>query len=121
MEFQPVIYLIDDNVTLRDLMKMSVERKGYQVRTYSTAQEFLDDYDPVLPGCIVVDLYMPGMDGLALQEQVIKRGIEAPVIFVTGQGDTDMEAKAKAAGAIGFLVKPYRSEQLIELIQQALG
>ncbi len=121
MQFQPVIYLIDDNVTIRDLMKMSIARKGYQVQTYNTAAEFLAEYDPVLPGCVVVDVNIPSMNGLELQQDMTKRGIEAPVIFVTGQADAQMEEQAKAAGAVGFLVKPYRAEQLIELIEKALA
>jgi FixJ family two-component response regulator len=92
---------------------------GYQCRTFSSAREFLADHDPLVPGCAVVDVAMPRMDGLRLQTILSARHIDRPIIFITGRGDVTTSVRAMKAGAIDFLTKPVHAEDLIAAIERA--
>lgn len=120
MTIEPVVYVVDDDQAVRDSLRWLIESIGHQVNTYGNAQAFLDDYDPDRPGCIVLDVRMPGMSGLDLQDRLRERGIQIPIIVITGHGDVPMAVRAMKSGALDFVEKPFSDQVLLERIQQAL-
>ncbi len=117
---RPLIYVVDDDDTFRKSLQWLLESVGLAVRTFSTAAEFLEAYVPGSPGCLVLDIRMPGMSGLQLQDQLASRGIGLPVIFLTGHGDVPMAVAAVKKGALDFIQKPYNDQQLLDLVNEAL-
>lgn len=115
----PTVFLVDDDASVRDALGLFLETVGLTVKSYPSAQHFLDDYQTNWPGCLLLDISMPGMSGLALQEVLIERGIEIPIIFLTGHGDVPQSAKAFKAGAFDFIEKPFNDEQLLARIHDA--
>jgi two-component system response regulator FixJ len=115
-----IIYVVDDDDTFRKSLQWLLESVGLAVRTFATAAEFLDGYVPGSPGCLVLDIRMPGMSGLQLQDQLASRGIGMPVIFLTGHGDVPMAVAAVKKGAVDFIQKPYNDQQLLDLVNSAL-
>lgn len=120
LEPKATVFIVDDDAGIRDSMSMLAETIGLQSKTYELAQDFLADYDHELPGCLVLDVRMPGMSGLDLQEQLNQRNAITPIIFITGHGDVPMAVEAIQGGAIDFIQKPFRDQELIDKINVAL-
>lgn len=113
------IYIVDDDETIRDSLQFLLEDRGHKVATYPSAEEFLAICRPGLAGAAIVDLQMPGMDGLALMERLKADGINLPVIMVTGHGDVPLAVKAMRVGAVDFVEKPYTSDAILNAIRRA--
>ena len=117
---EPVIFVVDDDEAVCDSLSWMIGSANLVVRTFSSAQEFLQAYRPGERGCLVLDVHMPGMSGLDLYSELARRAIDLPVIFITGHGETLETALAKSAGAFGFLEKPFLDETLLELVRRAI-
>ncbi len=116
-----IVFVVDDDEAIRRALKRSLALRGYSVATFGSAELFLESYDPLQAGCLVLDMRMPGMSGLELQQELIQRNATLPIIFVTGHGESQHVARAKENGAIDFLEKPYPVEQLFERIDSVLA
>jgi len=116
----PTVFVVDDDEGVRNSLRFLLKSVGLQTQTLASASEFLDSYKPSQPGCLVLDVRMPGMSGLELQQQLNLRGAVIPVIFITGHGDIPMAVEAMQQGAFDFLQKPFRDQDLIDRIQRAL-
>jgi RNA polymerase sigma factor (sigma-70 family) len=117
-----LVHVIDDDASFRTAIERRLKLAGYDVETYSSAQQLLDHLPDVEgPGCILLDVQMPGLSGLDLQSRLIERGSILPIIFVTGYADTPATVRAIKAGAEDFLTKPASSEQLIDAIERAMA
>jgi two-component system response regulator FixJ len=114
------IFIVDDDAAVRDALKLLLRSVGQAVETYASAQEFLDAYSEDRPGCLVLDIRMPGMSGLELQQKLNEKHSILPIIFITGHGDVPMAVEAMQAGAVDFIQKPFRDQDLIDRINQAL-
>jgi FixJ family two-component response regulator len=113
------VFLVDDDAgVLRGLSRL-LRAKGYDVTACASSQDFLAQHDATVPGCAVLDVAMPGLDGLALQQALTTRGSQRPVIFITGKGDIPTSVRAMKAGAVDFLTKPVRAEELLGAIARA--
>ena len=119
-ELVPTAIVIDDDEAVRSSLKLLLRSVKLPVAVYASAQEFLPKYSVDQPGCLIVDVRMPGMSGLELQEQLNLRGAMIPVIFITGHGDISMAVEAMRHGAFDFLPKPFRDQDLLDRIQKAL-
>jgi len=119
-EKPPIVFVVDDDEAVRSSLRLLLKSVGLTATALPTAQQFLATYDPLQPGCLVLDVRMPGMSGLELQEQLNLRGAVIPVIFITGHGDVPMAVEAMQQGAFDFLQKPFRDQDLIDRIQRAL-
>ncbi|WP_432797627.1 response regulator FixJ [Poriferisphaera sp. WC338] len=120
MNENPTVYVVDDDKAVRDSLKWLIESVGLQVKTYETAMEFLSDCEGMSAGALVVDVRLPGMSGLDLQDQLKKRGIRLPVIIITGHGDVPVAIRAMKAGALDFIEKPFSDQVLLDRIRDAL-
>lgn len=116
----PIIFVVDDDEGVRNSLRFLLKSVGLETRALASASEFLEIYQPAHPGCLVLDVRMPGMSGLELQQQLNLRGAVIPVIFITGHGDIPMAVEAMQQGAFDFLQKPFRDQDLIDRIQRAL-
>ena len=116
----PTVFVVDDDEGVRNSLRFLLKSVGLATRALSSAGEFLDTYKPSQAGCLVLDVRMPGMSGLELQQQLNLRGAVIPVIFITGHGDIPMAVEAMQQGAFDFLQKPFRDQDLIDRIQRAL-
>jgi two-component system response regulator FixJ len=119
-DLAPIVYIVDDDNGVRTSIKVLMKSVGLPATTFASAQEFLAAYSPMMAGCVVLDIRMPGMSGLDLQETLNERGAVIPVIFVTGHGDVPMAVDAMRHGAFDFLQKPFRDQDLIDRVQLAL-
>ncbi len=117
---QAVVYVVDDEPSIRDSTKELAESVGLRVQTFATAQEFLGSQRPDAPGCLVLDVRLPGLSGLEVQRELGKTNNPLPIIFITGHGDIPMTVRAMKAGAIEFLTKPYRHQDLLDAIANAI-
>jgi two-component system, LuxR family, response regulator FixJ len=117
----PTVYVVDDDEGVRDSLRFLLKSVGLATKTLSSATEFLASYDVNQPGCLILDVRMPAMSGLELQQQLNIRGAMIPVIFITGHGDIPMAVEAMQHGAFDFLQKPFRDQDLIERLQKALA
>jgi FixJ family two-component response regulator len=115
-----IVFVVDDDSSIREAIEILVKLAGLRVETFGTAQEFLRSKRPDLPGCVVLDVELPGLSGLDLQRELTAHGIKLPIIFITGYGDIPMSVRAMKAGALEFLTKPFRDQDLLDAIQQAL-
>ena len=115
-----VVFVVDDDASVRDAIKSLINSVGLRAETFATAQEFLQSKRPDLPGCLVLDVRMRKLSGLALQRELTNAGIRIPIIFITGHGDITMSVQAMKAGAMEFLTKPFRDQELLDAIEQAL-
>jgi FixJ family two-component response regulator len=115
-----IVFVVDDDSSIREAIKSLVSLVGLRVETFGSAQEFLRNERPDLPGCVVLDVELPGLSGLDLQRELAAHGINLPIIFITGYGDIPMSVRAMKAGATEFLTKPFRDQDLLDAIQQAL-
>jgi len=114
------VFVVDDDAAMRDSLKWLIESVGLRVQTYSSANQFIRDYYPGRSGCLLLDVRMPGMSGLELQEHFLKHGIHIPIIIITGHGDVPMAVRAMKAGAVDFIEKPFNDEMLLDSIRAAL-
>ena len=119
-ERSPVVFIVDDDEAVRSSLRLLLKSVGLVPAALGSAGEFLDKYDPAQPGCLVLDVRMPKISGLELQEKLNLQGAVIPVIFITGHGDVPMAVEAMQAGAFDFLQKPFRDQDLIDRIQRAL-
>src|SRR5918994_2677318 len=117
---RPTIFVVDDDAAVRDALKLLLRSVGHAVETFGSGQEFLDGYNDDRAGCLVLDIRMPGMSGLELQQKLNERHSILPIIFITGHGDVPMAVEAMQAGAVDFIQKPFRDQDLIDRINQAL-
>ena len=117
---EAIVFVVDDDSSIREAIESLVKLAGLRVETFGTAQEFLRTERPDLPGCVVLDVELPGLSGLDLQRELAAHGIKLPIIFITGYGDIPMSVRAMKAGAQEFLTKPFRDQDLLDAIQQAL-
>ena len=115
-----VVYVVDDDASIREAISSLLKSVELRVETFATAQEFLHSKRPDLPGCLVLDVRLPKLSGLALQRELEKAGTQIPIIFITGHGDIAMSVQAMKAGAVEFLTKPFRDQELLDAIEQAL-
>jgi RNA polymerase sigma factor (sigma-70 family) len=117
---QPVIFVVDDDASAREGIEDLLQSVGLRVMTFRSPQEFLEGARPDAPGCIVLDVRLPGTSGLEFQKMLIDAGIHLPVIFVTGHGDIPMSVMAMKSGAIEFLTKPFREQSLLDAINAGI-
>lgn len=117
---EPTVFIVDDDASVRDALEYLLRSVGLGAKKFASATEFLQAYDPGSPGCLVLDVRMPGMSGLELQEELEERGSTLPIIFVTAHGDVPMAVHAVKAGAVDFLIKPFRDQELLDRVQQAI-
>lgn len=117
----PTVFVVDDDPAVRESLARSLEACGHRVEAYGSASEFLDATGGTRPGCLVLDVRMPDISGLELQERMQRMGSHLPIIFVTGHGDIPMAVQALKQGAVDFLEKPYDFETLLTRIQEALA
>lgn len=120
MKSKPIIYIVDDDDGMRRALTALMTTVGYQAVPYARPAEFLAKYDPNQPGCLVLDVRMPEMSGLEVQQQLNRAGSMLPVILVTGHGDIPMAVQAMKDGAFDFLQKPFRDQELLDRINAAL-
>jgi FixJ family two-component response regulator len=120
-EEQPIVFVIDDDPSVRDALDSLLRSMALRVQLFGSAQEFLDTKRPDAPGCIVLDVRLPGRSGLDFQRDLTRSGIHLPVIFITGHGDIPMSARAFKAGAIEFLTKPFRDQELLDAVMLGIG
>ena len=114
------VFVVDDDISIREALKNLFRSVGLAVDTFTTAHEFLSSPRRQGPGCLVLDVRLPGISGLDLQEQLAALQIEIPIIFITAHGDIPMSVRAMKAGALEFLTKPFRDQDLLDAVQQAL-
>ena len=120
MQPEPTVCVVDDDEAMRDSLRWLIESVGLDVETYAEAQEFLDAYDGKKYACLVLDLRMPGMSGLELQEELTSRNMTIPIIFITAHGEIKAAVRAMKGGAVDFLSKPFSDQALLDRIQQAI-
>ena len=116
----PTVFVVDDDDLVRAAIQGMLKSVGLRSETFGTAQEFLSSERPEGPSCLVLDVRLPGVNGLDFQRQLVDAGIRIPVIFITGHGDIPMTVKAMKSGAVEFLTKPFRDQDLLDAIHQAL-
>jgi FixJ family two-component response regulator len=120
-DHQATVFVVDDDEAVRDAVQGLIQSVGLAVETFGSANEFLRKYDPARPGCLVLDVRLPGMSGLALQEKLAADKIEIPIIFITGHGDVPMAVHAIKSGALQFVQKPFRDQELLDHVAEALA
>ena len=120
MHREPTVVLVDDDQSVRDALKWLIESVDLHVDTYASATEFLESFDPAVQGCLVLDVRMPGMSGLELQENLAAHKCGLPVIIITGHADVSMCVRAFEGGAFAFLEKPVNQQDLLEQVQKAI-
>ena len=119
-ETKPRIFIVEDDADLRESLSWMLTKEGLEVDVFDSASSFLDQYDPATAGCVVLDVRMPGMSGIELQERLKEKGCTIPIIFVSGHADVPMAVRAMQHGAIDVLEKPFNRSVLLERIQRAL-
>jgi FixJ family two-component response regulator len=117
---ESVVCIVDDDISIRDGLRTLIRSVGLEVRTYTSAPEFLNAALPDVPTCLVLDVRLPGLSGLDLQRELDRTGVNIPIIFISGHGDIPMTVRAMKAGAIEFLLKPLREQDLLDAITLAI-
>lgn len=120
-DLKPTVFIVDDDEVVRNTMAQLAETVDLKARAFGSARAFLDAYDPAEPGCLLLDVRMPGMSGIQLQTKLRNQNIHIPIIFITGHGDVPMAAQAFKKGAVDFIEKPFRNQDLLDRIQEALA
>jgi FixJ family two-component response regulator len=116
----PIVFVVDDDVSVRESLELLIQNEGWQAETFASAQEFLERPRVAHPSCLVLDVSLPGLNGLDLQQQVSSERNDLPIIFITGHGDIPMTVRAMKGGAVEFLTKPFNDEVLLKAVRQAL-
>jgi FixJ family two-component response regulator len=116
----PIVFVVDDDVSVRESLELLIQNEGWRPKMFPSAQEFLDCPRAVVPSCLVLDLSLPGLDGLELQKRIAVERVDMPIIFITGYGDVAKTVQAMKRGAVEFLTKPFNDEVLLAAIRQAL-
>ena len=114
------VFIVDDDAAVRDSVAMLLGTVNLTTETFTSAEDFFAGFDPNRPGCLLLDLRMPGMSGLGVQQELAQRGSRIPIVFLTAHGDVQVAVQAMKEGAVDFLQKPFRDDELIERIQKAL-
>jgi FixJ family two-component response regulator len=117
----PVVFVVDDDASVREAIKRLIASVGLRVETFGSAGEFLASKRPEAPGCLVLDVRLPDLSGLEFQRDLAKADIQIPIIFITGHADVPMSVRAMKAGASEFLTKPFRGQELLDAIQEAIA
>jgi FixJ family two-component response regulator len=120
MEPDKLVFVVDDDASLRESLKDLLQSVGLRVEAFDSAQEFLRSKRPDAPSCLVLDVRLKGLSGLDLQKRLVEVDVDIPIIFITGHGDIPMAVQAMKAGAMEFLRKPFRDQDLLDAVQQAL-
>ncbi len=118
---QPTVFVVDDDPAVRDSLRLLLESVGLVAEAFSSPHQFLDAIVPEQPGCVLLDIRMPGMSGLELQRRLVTRGISIPVIIITGHGDVTTAVQAMKTGAVDFLEKPFNDQVLLDRIHNAIS
>jgi two-component system, LuxR family, response regulator FixJ len=121
MNIDSTVFIVDDDQAVRRSLEMLLTASGMCVKTYASCEEFLAQYDPVQPGCLILDMRLPGMDGMELLSVLSQRERSVPAIIVTGHGDVPMTVEAFKRGAVDFIQKPYREQELLAAIKKAIA
>ena len=116
----PIVFVVDDDISVRESLELLIRSEGWQPKTFASAQEFLDNPRVLIPNCLVLDVSLPGLNGLDLQNLVAGERTDMPIIFITGHGDVPMTVQAMKAGAVEFLTKPFNEDVLLTAIRAAL-
>src|SRR5712692_4643356 len=117
----PIVFVVDDDASVRDAVKRLIASVGLRVETFGSAHEFLNHKHPQAPGCLVLDVRLPDLGGLEFQRALAEANIHIPIIFITGHADVPMTVRAMKAGAVEFLTKPFRGQELLGAIQEAIA
>jgi FixJ family two-component response regulator len=116
----PIVFIVDDDISVRDALRNLLRSVGLRVETFGSAQEFLATPPPDSPACLVLDVRLPGLSGLDLQRKLAEMKMEVPIIFITAHGDIQMSVRAMKGGAVEFLTKPFRDQDLLDAVQHAI-
>jgi len=119
-EERPTIFVVDDDASMREALKNLLRSVGLEVQTFSSAQEFLSSERSKAAGCLVLDVRLPGLSGLDLQRELAQANVQIPIVFITAHGDIQMSVRAIKAGAVEFLTKPFRDQDLLDAVRQAI-
>ena len=120
MKSEPTVFIVDDDQEVREALELLMQSVGLATETFSSAQGFLDQFDPERPGCLVLDIRMKGMSGLDLQERLGQESSHPPVIIITGHGDVPVAVRAVKAGALDFIEKPFNDQVLLDAVHRAI-
>ena len=120
LQVTPIVFVVDDDVSVRESLELLIRCEGWQPETFASAQEFLDYPRVLVPNCLVLDVSLPGLNGLGLQRLIAGERTDMPIIFITGHGDVPMTVQAMKAGAVEFLTKPFDDDVLLAAIRAAL-
>ena len=116
----PIVFVVDDDISVRESLEALIQCAGWQPETFASAQEFLSRPPVLVPNCLVLDVSLPGLNGLDLQKRIAADRIDMPIIFITGYGDVPMTVRAMKAGAVEFLTKPFSDDALLDAIRNAI-
>jgi FixJ family two-component response regulator len=116
----PIVFVVDDDVSVRESLEALIRCEGWQAETFASAREFLSRPRVLTPSCLILDVFLPDLNGLDLQNRIAGDRIDMPIIFITGHGDVPMTVRAMKAGAVEFLIKPFRDEELLNAIRDAI-
>ena len=117
---KPIVFVVDDDVSVRESLELLIYNEGWQPETFASAQEFLDRPQTLVPSCLLLDISLPGLNGLDLQKRVAVERTNTPIIFITGYGDVPKTVQAMKTGAVEFLTKPFNDEVLLTAVRKAL-
>src|SRR5215813_6700333 len=117
---KPIVFVVDDDVSVREALELLIQNEGWQPKTFASGQEFLVCPPALVPNCLLLDISLPGMNGLDLQKRIAIERTDMPIIFITGSGDVPKSVQAMKAGAVEFLTKPFNDEVLLTAFRQAL-
>lgn len=120
-ESGPIVFVVDDDVSVRESLDNLLRSAGLRVMVFENARQFLESSRPSAPACLVLDVRLPGLSGLDLQTELARAGVAIPIVFITGHGNIPMSVRAMKAGAAEFLTKPFRQDQLLNAVQQAIA
>ncbi len=120
-QVKPIVFVVDDDISVRESLELLIHSKGWQVETFVSATEFLERPRATVPSCLLLDVSLPGLNGLDLQKRIATERTEMPIIFITGYGNIPMSVQAMKAGAVEFLTKPFNDEALLTAIEAALA
>ena len=116
----PIVFVVDDDISVRESLQLLIQCEGWHPETFASAQEFLDNPRVLVPSCLVLDVSLPGLNGLDLQKRVAVERLDMPIIFITGYGDVPTTVQAMKAGAVEFLTKPFSDDAILNAIRQAI-